>query len=148
MPQSPSGRGCMTPPMSPCPSLIMSINACRSKLSAIACRSSRLSKGGTSRLTIRLRLTAVGVSSQIACGILLTTSFNSGTERAYRIIAEVGEVAGHCLDLESPIRPIAEFFHEGSCFRPVFLHIRIVAGQRFQHVGRHAPYPFGWRHHH
>ena len=32
------------------------MNAWRSRLSAIACRRSGLSKGGTSRLTIRLRL--------------------------------------------------------------------------------------------
>src|SRR5438552_12999287 len=55
MPQSPSGGGCMTPPMSPFPSVTMSINALRSKLSAIACRRSGLSKGGLSRLAIRLR---------------------------------------------------------------------------------------------
>src|SRR6516162_8772617 len=33
MPHTPSGGGCMTPPMSPCPSVRMSMNALRSRLS-------------------------------------------------------------------------------------------------------------------
>src|SRR5215831_5701551 len=56
MPHTPSGGGCMTPPMSPCPSVRMSMNALRSKLSASARRISGLSKGGASRLVIRLAL--------------------------------------------------------------------------------------------
>src|ERR1700730_13076541 len=64
----PSGKGCMTPPMSPCPWLMMSINALRSKLSAIARRISALSNGGASRLTIRLRLPPPGSTSPIASG--------------------------------------------------------------------------------
>src|SRR5258705_9630419 len=58
----------MMPPTLPCPSVTMSMNALRSRLSAIARRSSELSKGGTSRLTSRLRATLPGASSQIACG--------------------------------------------------------------------------------
>ena len=73
----------MTPPMSPCPSPMMSIKARRSRLNAIARRNSALSKGGTSRLTIRLRPTPVGANSQIACGICAFTSFHSGTEVPY-----------------------------------------------------------------
>jgi len=69
--------------MSPFPSLMMSMNALRSKLSAIARRRSGLLKGGTSRLTIRLRLMPPGSSSQIACGAWFATSFSSGTERLY-----------------------------------------------------------------
>src|SRR3984893_7328542 len=38
IPHSPSGKGCMTPPISPWPSLMMSIKARRSMLSAIARR--------------------------------------------------------------------------------------------------------------
>ncbi len=54
------------------------MNASRSRLSAIARRISGLSKGGTLRLMIRLRLALSGVVSQIACGAWLWTSFNSG----------------------------------------------------------------------
>src|SRR5215469_9592882 len=54
MPHSPSGSGCMTPPISPWPSLMMSMNALRSRLSAMARRISGLSKGGASRLMIRV----------------------------------------------------------------------------------------------
>ncbi len=59
------------------------MNAWRSKLSAIARRRSGLSKGGLSRLTIRLRLRPTGPISQIACGIWLFTSLSSGTVRLY-----------------------------------------------------------------
>ena len=57
MPQIPSGGGCMTPPIAPCPSAMMSTNAWRSIVSDIARRNSGLSNGGTSRLTSRLRAT-------------------------------------------------------------------------------------------
>jgi hypothetical protein len=49
-------KGCMTPPISPWPSLMMSIKARRSMLSAIARRISGSLKGGLSRLISRLRL--------------------------------------------------------------------------------------------
>ena len=81
MPHNPADAGCMTPPMSPCPAVMISMNAWRSKLSAIARRRSRLSKGGLSRLISRLRLMLPGVSSQIACGSWLFASFKSGTVR-------------------------------------------------------------------
>src|SRR5262249_49618236 len=55
MPQSPSGGGCMTAPISPWPSLMISMNALRSSVSDIARRTSGLSKGGASRFTSRLR---------------------------------------------------------------------------------------------
>src|SRR5215471_6002055 len=57
----------------------MSMNAFRSKASASARRISGLSKGGTSRLMIRLALAFAGTSSQIACGAWLLTSRNRGT---------------------------------------------------------------------
>src|SRR5215469_4342261 len=79
MPHTPSGGGCIAPPMSPCPSVRMSMNAFRSKASASARRISGLSKGGTSRLMIRLALAFAGTSSQIACGAWLLTSRNRGT---------------------------------------------------------------------
>src|ERR1700719_657280 len=60
IPHSPSGKGCMTPPISPWPSLMMSIKARRSMLSAIARRISGSLKGGLSRLIIRLRLMPPG----------------------------------------------------------------------------------------
>ena len=44
------------------------MNALRSSDSAIALRSSGLSNGGASRLTIRLVLTLIGLISQIAVG--------------------------------------------------------------------------------
>ena len=49
-------------------------------LSAIARRSSGLSKGGTARLTIIVRLPLSSTSSQIACGTWLFTSFSSGID--------------------------------------------------------------------
>src|SRR5207244_666655 len=51
----------------------------RSKLSAIARRSSALPKGGAAGLTSTVRGTLVGATSQIACGAWLLTSFKSGT---------------------------------------------------------------------
>ncbi len=58
----------------------MSTNALRSRESAIARRNSGLSKGGLSRLTIRLVLTLPGGMSQTASGIWLTMSRISGIE--------------------------------------------------------------------
>ena len=78
MPHTPSGGGSMTPPTSPWPSVMMSMNAWRSRLSAIARRSSGLSKGGAVGLTIIVRLTFVAVTSQIACGAWLLKSFKVG----------------------------------------------------------------------
>jgi len=74
----------MTPPISPCPSVMISMNVWRSKLSAIARRRSGPSKGGLSRLMSRLRLMLPGVSSQIARGSWLFASFRSGTVRLYK----------------------------------------------------------------
>jgi hypothetical protein len=58
----------------------MSTKALRSRLSAIARRRSALSKGGTARLTIIVRLPLSSTSSQIACGTWLLTSFISGID--------------------------------------------------------------------
>jgi len=44
------------------------MKTCRSRLSAIACRGSRLSKAGVFGLINIVRLTFVAVISQIACG--------------------------------------------------------------------------------
>jgi len=52
----------------------------------MARRIAGLSKGGFSRLTMRLVLTLVGFSSQIACGACAFTSFRSG------IVTSVGKV--------------------------------------------------------
>ena len=74
----PSGPGSMAVPTSPCPSPRMSMKAWRSRVIAIALRSSRLSKGGfcvTSRLGAKL----VGVTSQTASGSWVLMSFSSGT---------------------------------------------------------------------
>ena len=78
MPQSPLGGGCMTAPTSPSPSVRISMNALRSRESDIARRRSGLSKGGASRLTIRLRATLPVNMSQIASGARLLTSFSCG----------------------------------------------------------------------
>src|SRR5438105_66583 len=78
MPQIPSGGGRMLPPTAPCPSVRMSIKAWRSRLSAIARRNSRLSKGGLARLMIRSRLLLSMTTSQCACSAWLLMSFNSG----------------------------------------------------------------------
>jgi hypothetical protein len=71
----------MAPPMSPCPSVMMLMNAARSRLSAIARRISGFSKGGIPGLISRVRLMPIGTSSQIASGIWLFTSRSSGTSR-------------------------------------------------------------------
>ncbi len=55
------------------------MNALRSSASTIARRRSALSKGGLSRLTIRLLVALLVRNSQIACGAWLLTSFSSGT---------------------------------------------------------------------
>jgi hypothetical protein len=68
----------MTPPMAPLPSVMISMNAFRSRLNAIARRRSGLSKGGVSRLISKLRLTFAETSSQIACGAALLKSFRTG----------------------------------------------------------------------
>ena len=57
----------------------MSINDLRSRVSAIARRNSRLSKGGADRLTIRLVLTLPAGKTQVASGRWLMMSFISGT---------------------------------------------------------------------
>jgi len=49
-----------------------------SRLSATARRKSALSKGGLSRLRVRLRLTFVDVTWQSACGACFLTSSNDG----------------------------------------------------------------------
>jgi len=68
MPQSPSGGGCMTPPTLPCPSVMMSMKALRSKLSAIARRRS----GGVERRRVpvddQVAADVPGATSQIASG--------------------------------------------------------------------------------
>ena len=61
------------------------MNALRSKANANANRISGLSKGGASRLVIRLALAFAGASSQTACGAWLLTSRNSGTVTSTRI---------------------------------------------------------------
>ena len=76
--QTPSGAGSMVPPMSPCPSVMMSIKALRSRVRDIARRRSALSNGALSRLMIKVRLTFVGATSQIACGAWLLMSFTIG----------------------------------------------------------------------
>ena len=87
MPHTPSGGGCMTPPTLPLPSVMMSMKALRSRLSAIARRSSGSSNGGLSRLMIRLRLTLVGLSSQIACGAWRAKSLVSGTDKPPKVMS-------------------------------------------------------------
>jgi hypothetical protein len=54
------------------------------RLSAIARRKSRLSKGGLSRLTSRCPLTPFDVISQTACGIWLCTAQSGCTARSCR----------------------------------------------------------------
>ena len=91
IPQTPSGGGCIAAPISPRPRVIISINALRSKLSDIARRRSGLSKGGLSRLTIRLRALAALTSSQITCDAWLLLSLrmcvgaSASLLRSYRI---------------------------------------------------------------
>ena len=55
------------------------MNALRSNVSAIARRISGLSKGGASRLMIRLALAFAGTSSQIACRRLALDILQQGT---------------------------------------------------------------------
>jgi hypothetical protein len=71
------------PPMSPCPSVIMSIKALRSSVRDIARRRSGLSKGGLSRLIIKVRLTLVGATLQIARGAMRSFSLASPLRRSH-----------------------------------------------------------------
>src|SRR5215813_12975755 len=66
-----------------CPSVRMSMKALRSSVKAIALRTSGLSNGGESRLTIRLVLTLVGPISHIAFAAWLLTSFAIGMDQSY-----------------------------------------------------------------
>ena len=88
-PHTPSGGGSMAPPISDLPSDRMSLNCLRSIVSAIALRISALSNGGLSRLMIRLVLTFVGSSSQIAFGAWALMSFSS------EIVTSVGKVTSN-----------------------------------------------------
>ena len=54
------------------------MNACRSRLSIIARRSSALSNGGLSRLTSMCVVTLVGSMAHIAFGAFFFTSLSSG----------------------------------------------------------------------
>src|SRR5712671_2687353 len=85
------GGGCMTPPTLPFPWVMMSRKACRSRLKAIARRSSGWSNGATSRFMTRLRLTLVGLSSQNASGAWLLTSLVSGTDRPPKVMSNLPE---------------------------------------------------------
>jgi hypothetical protein len=72
------------------------MNAWRSKLSAIACRRSGLSKGGLSRLTIRPRLRPTGPISHSACGIWFFMTLSSGTVRLYgKVMSNFPETAAN-----------------------------------------------------
>ena len=68
----------MTPPISPCPSLKMSIKGLRSSARTMAQRSSGLSNGATVWLMINVRLPVATVVSQIACGAWFLISFRTG----------------------------------------------------------------------
>ena len=70
----------MTPPISPCPSLKMSIKGLRSSARTMAQRSSGLSNGATVWLMINVRLPVATVVSQIACGAWFLISFRTGIE--------------------------------------------------------------------
>src|SRR5215471_3362076 len=87
MPQTPSGGGCMTPPMSPFPIVRVSIKAWRSKLSATARRRSGSLNGGVSRFIITLRLTLTGTSWQIASGAWFFTLLTTGTCKKKEVIS-------------------------------------------------------------
>src|SRR5215471_19116521 len=73
-PQIPSGGGCIAPPMRPCPSTRMSINALRSSVSDRARCSSGLSNGGFAGLMIRLRAPLSVVIAQVASDTWLLMS--------------------------------------------------------------------------
>src|SRR5436190_8880080 len=79
MPHAPSGSGIMAPEMLDLPELTMSMIPCRSIARVMALRSCSLSNGGLLRFTIRLVLTPVGASWQIAFGERAMTSPISGT---------------------------------------------------------------------
>ena len=70
----------MTPPISPCPSLKMSIKGLRSNARMMARRSSGLSNGGAVWLMINVRLPVATVVSQIARGAWLLISLRTGIE--------------------------------------------------------------------
>ena len=74
------------------------MKALRSSASAIARRSSALLNGGASRLTIRLVLTLVGASSQIAFGACAFMSLSSGT------VDSVGKVMSNLPAMKARMR--------------------------------------------
>src|SRR5437764_1966537 len=78
MPQTTSGGGRMEPPIAPCSSARIWIKAGRSRLSAMARRSSMLSKGGTALLMSRSRLLLSMTRSHFACGACSFTSLSGG----------------------------------------------------------------------
>ena len=84
MPQTPKGGDSRAPPTMPLPWVSVSMNACRSMVSAIARRKSASPKGGFSRLMMTLRNTLVGAMWQTSCPTCLLMSFSIGTCRKYQ----------------------------------------------------------------
>ena len=98
MPQTPSGGGSIDPPIRPCPSLRISLNALRSSASTSARLMSGLSNGGSSRLMIRFVLTLVRRMTQSASGSCRLISRSNGTETS------VGYVMSNVPDTNPSIR--------------------------------------------
>src|SRR3954469_20318364 len=80
MAHNPPGAGSMVPPISPCPSNMIEMNALRSSDSASARRTSILSNGGDDELTMILVETLFGSTTQTAFGAWVLTSLSIGID--------------------------------------------------------------------
>src|SRR6266850_1074061 len=80
MAHSPAGAGSMVPPISPCPSNMIEMNALRSSANASARRMSMLSYGGEDELMMMLVETLFGSTTHTAFGACDLISFKSGID--------------------------------------------------------------------
>ena len=62
-------------------------------------------------------------------------------------IAIPRNVARRYRDRKPLVGAITELLHQLAGFGTVFCDIGVIARQRFEEFGRHAPEPSGWRHH-
>src|SRR6516225_1400300 len=68
-------------------------------------------------------------------------------DQDHRRIAVIRDVARGDFDLEMIVAAIAERLDDLAGLRAVFLDVRVIARQRFEQLGRHAPQPRGCRLH-
>src|SRR5207237_1992931 len=59
----------------------------------------------------------------------------------HRRVPIAGDIARRHRDTQTFVGSVAELFHDRAGLRAVRLDIRVISGQRLQHVGRHSPEP-------